>query len=90
MFEYDAAYLAHDDFLGFGLRLSLPKTQRVRRLLTDVVGHEAAVEQLLRKSFLSTEMRDRYAASLASRRQRLRYSLAGAAQPPGPVLRLRG
>ena len=89
MFEYDAAYLAHDDFLGFGLRLGLPPS-RVRRLLIDVVGHKAAVEQVLRKSFLSTEMRDRYAASLASRRQRLRYSLAGAAQPPGPVLRLRG
>ena len=72
------------------MSLSLPKTQRVRRLLTDMVGHEAAVEQLLRKSLLSTEMRDRYAASLANRRQRWRYSLAGAAWPPGPVLRLRG
>ena len=77
MFEYDAAHLATAHLPA--VSLSLPKTQRVRRLLTDVVGHEAAVEQLLRKSFLSTKMRDRYAASLASRRQRLRYSLAGAA-----------
>ena len=88
MFEYDAAYLAAAHLPA--VSLSLPKTQRVRRLLTNVVGHEAAVEQLLRKSFLSTEMRDRYAASLASHRQRRRYSLAGAAWPPRPVLRLRG
>lgn len=71
------AYLAYDDFPEFGLRLGLPPS-RVRRLLIDIVGHEAATEQLLARSFLPAEMRDRYAASLASRRQRLRYSLAGA------------
>ena len=72
------AFLAHDDFLELGLRLGLPRS-RVRRLLADIVGHEAATEALLEKSFLSPELRDRYAAGLASRRQRLRYSLAGAA-----------
>lgn len=72
------AYLAYDDFLELGRRLGLPLS-RVRRLLADVAGHEAATEQLLARSCLSAEMREQYAASLASRRQCLRYSLAGAA-----------
>ena len=70
------AYLAYDDFLEFGLRIGLPPS-RVRRVLADITGHEAAIEKLLSRSFLVPDMRERYAASLASRRQRLRYSLAG-------------
>lgn len=70
------AYLAYDDFLEFGLRLGLPPS-RVRRVLADVAGHEAAIDKLLSRSFMVPEMQARYAASLASRRQRLRYSLAG-------------
>ena len=70
-------YLAYDDFLEFGTRLGLPPS-RVRRLLADVVGHEAAIALLLEKSFLPAELRQQYAASLATRQQRLRYSLAGA------------
>ena len=70
------AYLAYDDFLEFGLRIGLP-VSRVRRVLKEAAGHEAATDQLLRRSFLSPTMQDRYAASLASRRQRLRYSLGG-------------
>ena len=71
-------FLAFDDFLELGIRLGLPPS-RVRRLLADVMGHEPAIEALLEKSFLAPELRARYAATLASRRQRLRYSLAGAA-----------
>lgn len=70
------AYLAYDDFQELGHRLGLPAS-RVRRLLLDIVGHEAATEQLLARSFLPVEQREQYAASLAGRRQRLRYSLAG-------------
>lgn len=70
------AYLAYDDFEELGRRLGLPAS-RVRRLLADIVGHEAATEQLLARSFLPVEQREQYAASLAGRRQRLRYSLAG-------------
>jgi serine/threonine-protein kinase HipA len=70
------AYLAYDDFLELGLRLGLPPS-RVRRVLADMAGHEEATEKLLSRSFLVPDMRERYAASLASRRQRLRYSLAG-------------
>jgi serine/threonine-protein kinase HipA len=70
------AYLAYDDFLEFGLRLGLPPS-RVRRVLADMAGHEAAIDKLLSRSFMVPEMQARYAASLASRRQRLRYSLAG-------------
>ncbi|RZK15163.1 MAG: type II toxin-antitoxin system HipA family toxin [Hymenobacter sp.] len=69
-------YLAYDDFLELGRRIGLPPS-RVRRVLADVAGHEAATATLLGRSFLSAEMQARYAASLAGRRQRLRYSLAG-------------
>lgn len=71
-------FLAFDDFLELGIRLGLPPS-RARRLLADIVGHEAAIQALLEKSFLPPELRTRYADTLASRRQRLRYSLAGAA-----------
>jgi serine/threonine-protein kinase HipA len=70
------AYLAYDDFLEFGVRIGLP-ISRVRRVLKEAAGHEAATDQLLRRSFLSPTMQDRYADSLAARRQRLRYSLGG-------------
>lgn len=71
------AYLAHDDFLEFGRRIGLP-ISRVRRVLADMAGHEEATDKLLRRSFLTPAMQAAYAASLAARRQRLRYSLAGA------------
>ena len=64
--------------MKLGIRLGLPPS-RVRRLLADIVGHEAATQALLEKSFLPPDLRARYAATLAGRRQRLRYSLAGAA-----------
>lgn len=70
------AYLAYDDFLELGVRIGLPPS-RVRRVLADIIGHEAAIAKLLGRSFLSPEMQVRYAASLEGRRQRLRYSLAG-------------
>lgn len=65
------AYLAYDDFYELGVRLGLPPS-RVRRVLADIVGHEAATQTLLEKSFLPPKLRARYAATLASRRQRLR------------------
>ena len=68
------AFLAYDDFLEFGVRIGLP-VSRVRRVLAAAAGQEAATDKLLARSFLSPEMQDRYAASLASRRQRLRYSM---------------
>ena len=71
------AFLAFDDFLAFGLRIGLPPS-RVRRLLADAAGHEDQIDKLLSHSFLSPEMQARYAASLADRRKRLRYSMAGA------------
>ena len=64
--------------MKLGIRLGLPPS-RVRRLLADIVGHEAATQALLEKSFLPPDLRARDAATLAGRRQRLRYSLAGAA-----------
>ncbi|MDJ0364286.1 HipA domain-containing protein [Hymenobacter sp. H14-R3] len=70
------AYLAYDDFLEFGIRIGLP-ISRVRRVLADMAGHEAATEKLLARSFLPPARQAAYAASLASRRQRLRCSLAG-------------
>ena len=70
-------FLAYDDFLEFGIRIGLPPS-RVRRLLADSVGHEPAIEALLEKSWLPAALRAQYANTLASRRQRLRYSLAGA------------
>ena len=71
------AFLAYDDFVEFGRRLDLPLRQ-VKKHLQDIVGHEAAVQQLLDRSLLSPALRARYADTLVSRRQRLRYSLAGA------------
>ena len=72
------AFLAYDDFLEFGRRIGLPPS-RVKRLLADVVSHEAAIQQLIDRSFLPVEQKERYAEVLAGRRQRLRYSFAGAA-----------
>lgn len=69
------AFLAYDDFLELGIRIGLPPS-RVRRLLAEITGHEAAIEKLLARSFLPPDMQQAYAASLASRRQRLRDSLA--------------
>ena len=71
-------FLANDDFLELGIRIGLPPS-RVRRLLADIAGHEAAIQALLEKSFLPAGLRQQYAETMASRRQRLRYSLAGAA-----------
>ena len=68
-------YLAHPDFAELGRRLGLPPS-RVARLLREVVGHEAATAQLLARSALPTMQQDQYAASLESRRQRLRYSMS--------------
>jgi serine/threonine-protein kinase HipA len=72
------AFPAYDDFVAFGHRLGLPPRQ-VQKHLQHIVSHEAAMQQLLDRSLLPPELRDRYAATLASRRQRLRYSLAEAA-----------
>ncbi len=72
----DNAFLAYDDFLEFGHRLGLPLS-RVRRLLTDIVGHENQVQTLIDRSFLPEDLKVRYATVLADRRQRLRYSPAG-------------
>ncbi len=71
------AFLAFDDFLAFGIRIGLPPS-RVRRLLADAAGHENRIDKLLSRSFLSPEMQTQYAAGLADRRKRLRYSMAGA------------
>ena len=68
------AYLAADDFHELGRRLGLPLS-RVRKLLADTAGHEAATTKLLARSFLPEALRVAYAASLEDRRQRLRYSL---------------
>lgn len=70
-------FLAFDDFLELGIRIGLPLS-RVRRLLADIVGHEAATQALLEECFRPPELRARYADTLAGRRQRLRYSRAGA------------
>ena len=69
------AFLAHDDFAELGRRLGLPPT-RVRRLLAEAAGHEAATAALLARSALPQAQRERYAATLESRRQRLRYSMS--------------
>ncbi|WP_223652581.1 HipA domain-containing protein [Hymenobacter psoromatis] len=69
------AFLAYDDFLEFGKCIGLP-VSRVRRVLAAAAGQEAATDKLLARSFMSPEMQARYASSLASRRQRLRYSMA--------------
>ncbi|UYZ65225.1 HipA domain-containing protein [Hymenobacter weizhouensis] len=67
-------YYTHDDFLELGRRLGLPLS-RVRKLLADIVGHESQVQALIDRSFLPEDLKTAYAAVLAGRRQRLRYSL---------------
>lgn len=67
------AFLAYDDFQEFGRRIGLPLS-RVNKLLTDIVGHEAQIQQLINRSFLPPELKVRYAELLAERQQRLRYS----------------
>lgn len=70
-------FYSYPDFLELGRRLGLPLS-RVRKLLLDIVGHEAQVQQLIDRSFLPAELKVQYAATVADRRQRLRYSLAPA------------
>lgn len=67
-------YYTHDDFLELGRRLGLPLS-RVKRLLANIVGHEAKIKALIDRSFLPANLKVRYAEVLADRRQRLRYSL---------------
>lgn len=67
-------FLAYDDFLELGRRIGLPGS-RVKRLLADIVGHQEQIQQLLDRSFLPEDLKSRYAAVLAERRQRLGYSL---------------
>ncbi|RSK30192.1 HipA domain-containing protein [Hymenobacter metallilatus] len=69
------AFLAYDDSLELGRRLGLPLS-RVRKLLADSVGHEDKIQRLIDRSFLPEELKLRYAAVVADRRQRLRYSAA--------------
>ena len=71
-------FLACDDFPEPGTRAGLPPN-RVRRMLADTAGHKTAIQTLLKKSFLPPKLRARYADTLAGRRPRLRYPLAGAA-----------
>ena len=66
-------FYTYPDFLELGRRLGLPLS-RVRKLLVDIVGHETQVQQLIDRSFLPEELKVRYAAVVADRRQRLRYS----------------
>lgn len=68
-------FYTYPDFLELGRRLGLPLS-RVRKLLTDIVSHEAQVQQLIDRSFLPEELKVRYAAVVADRRQRLRNGLA--------------
>ncbi|TGE20401.1 type II toxin-antitoxin system HipA family toxin [Hymenobacter aquaticus] len=68
-------FLAYDDFLELGRRLGLPLS-RVKKLLADIVQHEDKIQALIDRSFLPPELQTRYAAVLAERRQRLRYSAA--------------
>ena len=84
VFRYHPNYLlsAHPP-----ISLTLPKQQAsfvapglfafFAGLLADIVGHEPAIEALLEKSLLPAELREQCANTLASRRQRLRYPLAG-------------
>ncbi|MFD2785892.1 HipA domain-containing protein [Hymenobacter rubripertinctus] len=65
-------FYTYPDFLALGQRLGLPLS-RVRRLLTDIVSHEAKAQALIDRSFLPDDLKVRYAAVLADRRQRLRY-----------------
>lgn len=71
------AFLAYPDFLELGRRLGLPLS-RVRKLLADSVGHETQLQQLIDRSFLPEELKVRYAAIVAERRQRLRYGAPAA------------
>jgi serine/threonine-protein kinase HipA len=70
-------FYTYPDFLELGRRLGLPLS-RVRKLLVDITGHEAQVQQIINRSFLPEELKVRYAAVVADRRQRLRYSPAPA------------
>ncbi|MBD2723741.1 type II toxin-antitoxin system HipA family toxin [Hymenobacter armeniacus] len=74
------AYLAYDDFAEFGRRLGLP-ARRVQKLLADIVGHDTAIQALLDRSCLPVGLRERYAAVVASRRQRLEYSFSKESRP---------
>ncbi|TGE17209.1 HipA domain-containing protein [Hymenobacter elongatus] len=75
---FDAlGFYSHDNFLELGRRLGLPLS-RVRRLLADIVQHEAKIQALIDRSFLPPDLQARYATVVAERRQRLRYSLAAA------------
>lgn len=71
-------FLAGDNFPELDTRTGLPPS-RMRRVLADTTGHEAAIQTLLKKSILPPELPARYADTLAGRRPRLRYPLAGAA-----------
>lgn len=78
--DYDYASYAHygfyafDDFLEFGLRIGLIK-QRAKRMILHFLNKTDEVKNLVKKSFLSDSMKEKYIVLYTDKLNRLSKSL---------------
>ena len=70
-FEANGFY-AYDDFLAFGENLGL-STRMVENIIKTFIGYEKKVLELLKRSFLSLEAKERYEALFLDRAKAIRY-----------------
>ncbi|PZP52680.1 MAG: phosphatidylinositol kinase [Pseudopedobacter saltans] len=67
-------YHAYDDFYDFGIKIGLlPK--RISKILDNFLVHDSTVEDLVRRSFLSEELKEQYMLVYGDKRKRLQQSL---------------
>ncbi len=68
-------YYAYDDFYVFGQKINLNE-KRIKHLLLPFTEHEAAVFELVSRSFLTPEMQKKYLAAYQNRLKMIRTSLS--------------
>jgi len=71
-----SGYYAYDDFYDFGIKIHL-KEQRIQAFLANFLDKSDQVLSLIKRSFLSEVMQQKYAALYQDRLRRLRFSVSG-------------
>jgi serine/threonine-protein kinase HipA len=66
-------FYAYDDFAEFGARIGI-NPLRVERIITSFSGHENDIAALLKRSFLSKPLQERYIALVQKRMKAITYS----------------
>jgi len=69
-------FYAYDDFIEFGKKMGLLPA-RLKRMMAKFIVNEAAVESLVKRSFLNDAMQQKYLALYMDKKLRLSKSLLG-------------